>query len=209
MKILITCGRHPGEYTAPVAKRVGELLEQRGYNVDVKRFPFEQTGWGRAFNGESAEEVDNATNRIGYTLDFFEKTTGYDMILDFHTSPDYVADPFDMKLENFSISSNDGALARGTGLGCVHVSRFSEYTDNIPEAIKMLYVVEIPHVERRTSERFMNTVTSRIDGDILNTSYDYFRLVGDKKATLAKYPIEELSAKLADELDNKILRTSV
>ncbi|MFH1977749.1 MAG: hypothetical protein ABIJ92_00285 [Candidatus Aenigmatarchaeota archaeon] len=208
MKILVTYGWHRGEYTKPVAIGVAEILTQRGYDVELEEIPFEKTGWGKAFADESLYEVEEATCGLVSSLRYFGSRLGTHLILDFHAGSETEFNPGGVDAKELGFK-NELNFAWGKDNSILFQDAGNEVgvEDN-------LYIIEIPQVYRRASDRFLETVTQRVEGDMrFNGSVipldrkvgSYFESVADKKATQEKYPTEILARKITDGVEEQII----
>lgn len=203
MKISITHGFHPEEYTKPYAEETGRLLSERGYDVTVDKVPFEKTGWGVAFRGGSEDEIYIATNGWVYVP---HKEADY--IFDFHTSPRYEF----VEFAEIRFGPDDYENIEKCGRGILYTSwrkspsaYFKKYCNGV---IPNGYIIEMPQIYRDISEKFIETLKKKTNRPFPIEDVHamlHFELIADKAATLKKYPLKAMSRIISDGIEEQII----
>jgi hypothetical protein len=218
-KIYITHGFHRGEYTDHVAKALERELSDRGYNVQRRKFPLSETGWGKALAGKPKREVERALTAVDdlAKLDYFNKfeTDQSVLIVDLHRGEENTYNPQNLKAEELKFRSYKYEK-KESGIFYMDFTEFIKgYRDGFPLELHLLiyskkfpntFLIEIPHIYRPASEKFLQTIEKRIkcklSGKVLE---GYFGRVSDKYKTMQKYPPETLANIIANGIEEQIL----
>ncbi|HDD45975.1 MAG TPA: hypothetical protein ENG42_00725 [Candidatus Aenigmarchaeota archaeon] len=164
MKVYIFHGFHPSEYTSKVARLVGDILEDKGYDVEVIRVPFEETGWGALFRDEPIGEIRRRIEGFDYFDDYFKLNPSDEplYVLDFHAGSDRVFNPHNLPDNDLEFGYlHDKELAKKGGIP------YLSWRRDIPEENRDLvailnneklidgFGIEIPSIFKPVSEGFL------------------------------------------------------
>jgi len=182
------------------------LLSGIGHDVTTENVPFELTGWGKALQGCSLKEIKKAIDGI----DFFYKVVeslNPDYIFDFHAADERVLNYHNLKPQELEFGRlDDDALAKRGG---IPYYRWRDDSESLPNG----YMIEVPQIFRKSSERFIKEVQKRVAWEIdydrplkVNDNLDSrFLAVCDRTKSLQKYPPDLIAETIFRGILNQIL----
>jgi len=205
MKICITYGLHPNEFTRPYAEDVARRLSATGmYDVSVHRAPFDRTCWGLALHGASEEDVGRAACEW-----LFVPETDVDYCFDFHTGSDWDMNPREIPAKElkFAYLENEPLILKLPEGAITYTPWDTEDMLSIPVAPQICgYWIEIPQVRRTVPQRMRRAVIDR-SGISPNwgVTMHYLSRLAAKAETLKKYPPEVVGRIIADGIEDHII----